>query len=106
MMKFLPPYSPMLNPIREVIGDIKREIRMSLSGELHDQALHIQSLRWGEKTHARRELLKTALERAFEQVTVHMADSHFAYSYSFLVRVVKGEFLSRIVFLSIQRLTD
>jgi hypothetical protein len=92
-MKLLPLYSPMLNPIEEVIGDIKREIRTLFPGEPHDQALHIQSLQWGEKTHARRELLKTALERAFAQVSVHLVDSHFAHSYSFLVPALNGEFL-------------
>jgi transposase len=91
LVKFLPPYSPMLNPIEEVIGDIKRGIRTLLSGELHGRALAIQSLRWGEKARARRDLLRTALDEAIARVTVHMVDQHFAHSYSFLTPAINGE---------------
>jgi transposase len=93
LMKFLPPYSPMLNPIEEVIGDIKREIRTLLSGELHEQVLAIQSLHWGQKTHARREILRTSLDRTIREVTVQMVDQHFAHSYSFLTPVINNEYV-------------
>lgn len=91
MLQFLPPYSPMLNPIEEVFADIKREIRRLLSIELRSQVLAIHGLSWGEKTPARRALLRTALERAVSVITVHQVDQHFAHSYSCLSRAINQE---------------
>jgi transposase len=83
-LKFVPPYSPMLNPIEEVIGDVKREIRKLLSGEYHQEVLGIQALAWGEKTRAREELLLRVLDVAISAITVEAVDKHWGHSFSFL----------------------
>jgi transposase len=56
-LKFLPSSSPVLNPIEEVIADIKREIRRLLSTILLARILDIHALHCGQKTIARRALL-------------------------------------------------
>lgn len=91
--KFLPPYSPMLNPIEEVIGDVKREIRKLLSVDLLQEVLSIQSLPWGEKTAARRKLLHKALERAINSITPEMVDRHFQHSNALLGQAIEKQHL-------------
>jgi transposase len=90
-MKFLPPYSPMLNPIEEVIGDVKREIKTLLSVNFIADALRIQSLPWGQKTAARRELLLRALGEAIGKIGAATVDQHFDHSYRILPRCIQLE---------------
>jgi transposase len=59
---FLSPYNPMLNPIEEVIGDIKRQIRRFLCSEFRPQVLRIQAFLWSQKTQVRRGLLDEMLQ--------------------------------------------
>jgi hypothetical protein len=81
----------MLNPIEEAIADIEREIRRLLSTILSARVLEIHALHWGQKTIPRRALLQTALAQAIGAITIAQVDSHFAHSYTFLLRALNGE---------------
>jgi hypothetical protein len=91
LLEFLPPDSPMMNPIEEVIGNVKREIRRLLSTTLLARVLEIQALRWGEKAPAPRTLLWTALAQAIGFITIAQVDAHFVHSYSFLPQALNRE---------------
>jgi uncharacterized protein YjiS (DUF1127 family) len=67
---FLPPYSPTLKLIKEVIDDMKWEVRRLSSTTLWARVVKIQALHWGEKTRARRALLRMALAEAMRAVTI------------------------------------
>jgi transposase len=90
-LQFLPPYSPMLNPIEEVIGDIKRDIRTLLSVALHGQVLAIQNLPRGQKAAARRNLLRQALQIAAAQVQAVRVDTHYAHTFAFIQPALAGQ---------------
>jgi hypothetical protein len=90
-LKFLLPYRPMLNPIQEVMGGVKRIIRSLLSVDFHDEVLAIEGLRWGLKTAVRRELLRKALDQAMAGVTVETVDYHSWHSFGFLEKAIRRE---------------
>jgi transposase len=90
-LKFLPPYSPMLNPIEEVFGDIKRLIRTELTTTHRAEILRIHTLAWGLKSAARRQVLQQALATAVAGETIAQLDAHYAHSMSFLAPSLAGE---------------
>ena len=80
--KFLPKYSPMLNPIEGAIKDVKHNIRSLLATTLRAQLLATYTLPWGEKTRGRQEVLKTALFDS-TNVPVRNFQAHFDKMMSF-----------------------
>jgi hypothetical protein len=66
----------MFNLIEEVFADLKRSIPTSFSTTMHAEVLGIQTLPWGEKAGARRQLLSRVLHLAFQGSNGDQADNH------------------------------
>lgn len=81
---FLPPYSPMLNPIEEVIGDVKTDIHRQLALTKRYLVLNIHALPLGQKHRARVALLKQCLDEAVQNVTFQQIQAHFQHMIHFL----------------------
>jgi transposase len=79
-IRFLSLYSSMLNPIQEVIEDVKPLIRTFLSKTLLPDILAIHALPRSQKTAAGRAWLRRALHDALGQITAEQIDQHYAHS--------------------------
>lgn len=58
--KFLPPYSPNLNPIENIFGIFKKYMKKELATELREQLLETFNLPWGQKTAVKQSILDPA----------------------------------------------
>lgn len=74
--RFLPPWSPMLNPIEGVFGDFKSIIRTLLTTEYREMILEISGLPYGQKTRRRTELLEEAYATALTRLPVTAIHGH------------------------------
>jgi len=75
--RFLPPYSPMLNPIEEVIKDVKHDIKSQFADPLRSKILNIKSPQKGSRSFERFRILKIALQKAIESQGKNAIKSHF-----------------------------
>jgi hypothetical protein len=73
---FLPPYSPMLNPIEGCIGDVKREIQREFATTLRARLLALGSAPYGQRTRQREQLLLQALRTALQVITPQLVQAH------------------------------
>ena len=80
----LPPYSPMLNPIEECIGDVKSRIRSLLSTTFHQRRLRVANLPFGQKTAERLAILTEALAQSVGVLTPDIIQAHYRHSLSFI----------------------
>ena len=87
----LPPYSPMLNPIEECIGDWKWAIRSLLSTTFLHERLRVANLPFGEKTAGRLRILREALVQALPVVTPSKVQAHYQHTLSFVPRILAQE---------------
>lgn len=68
LFRFLPPYSPNLNPIENVFAIVKQNFRTVLANLLHEDLLATSKLPWGRKTQRRNDLLNTGFVLAISQI--------------------------------------
>jgi transposase len=80
--RFLPPYSPFLNPIEESFSAMKAEIKHQLRMR-HEEILAIQGLPWGQKSLRRRQILAEVLPAAVLTITPAMCANFYAHTLSF-----------------------
>jgi hypothetical protein len=80
--RFLPPYSPFLNPIEEAFNCFKSAVKHELRMR-RDEVLGIQQLPWGQKSARRREVLAAVLPLCVPVVTVAKCVGFYAHSVSF-----------------------
>jgi transposase len=73
---YLPPYSPMLNPIEGCIGDVKRAIETAFATALRPRLLALATLPYGQRTRQREQLLLQALTNALQVVTPQLVQAH------------------------------
>lgn len=66
---YLPPYSPMLNPIEECFSVLKNQIKKLLTGDFKQMRMNIAYLPWGEKTIQRINLLGRVIQRSLPSIT-------------------------------------
>jgi hypothetical protein len=87
VVKFLPPYSPMLNPIEEVFADLKRSIREQFDDplQLHPQVLAIARQPWGQQGTFRGRLLQPAFYTTVGVITPASVAAHERHSQSFFL---------------------
>ena len=85
----LPPYSPMLNPIEECIGDVKNRLKTLLSTTFRQRGLKVASLPFGQKTAQRLAILREALEQSLPVLTPEKVQSHYRHSLSFIPDILE-----------------
>jgi transposase len=73
---FLPPYSPMLNPVEGCIADVKRAIQTEFATGLRPALLNLASLPYGQRTKQREQLLLQALKIALAVITPQLVRAH------------------------------
>lgn len=67
--RFLPVYSPNLNPIENIFGLIKNIMRKLLATTYRNELLDTFNLPWGQKTMARQEILDSCYVTAASQIS-------------------------------------
>ena len=82
VLKFLPPYSPMFNPIENIFGILRRRTNTLLREEgARARLQEIDRAAWGNRDAMRSELLRGLIVRASETITMEMfnnAHGHMA----------------------------
>jgi transposase len=73
---YLPPYSPMLNPVEGCIGDVKRAIQTAFATALRPALLALAALPYGQRTRGREQLLLQALTNALGVITPQLVRAH------------------------------
>jgi transposase len=73
---FLPPDSPMVNPVEGSIADIKRAIQTAFATVLRPALLNIATSRYGQPTRQRERALSQAFINALTVVTPQLVPSH------------------------------
>jgi transposase len=69
-VKFLPPYSPMFNPIENVFGFLKGRIRhLMYSDEFKPKLAAASTAEWGQKVQLRGALVSELLQRCISSIT-------------------------------------
>ena len=68
-LKFLPPYSPELNPIENVFSIIKGNIKKLLRTKYYQKLLDSYKAEWGQKTKMRNEIIDNALTDSIPLIT-------------------------------------
>ena len=89
--KFLPPYSPMLNPIEECISEIKRTIKTQLSISRHHEVMNIINLPWGQKTIERRRILSECLISSINSLSLEHIHAYTHHLMSFIHKSITFE---------------
>ena len=87
----LPPYSPMLNPIEEVINDIKYEIKKELSTTYLNDRLKVANMPFRMKEQARMQILDNALKAALQVVTPDKVLAHYNHTLQFIPMCIEGK---------------
>jgi len=80
--RFLPQYSPFLNPIEEAFNGLKMQVKHELRMR-HEEILGIQHLPWGQKSIRRREILRECLVPSIPQITVEKCGAYYAHCLTF-----------------------
>ena len=75
--KFLPPWSPMLNPIEGVFSNFKHQIRTLITRDYAAEIVAISAMPVGEKGIRRGAILVRAFEAACPNLTVAVIDRHY-----------------------------
>jgi hypothetical protein len=73
---FLPPYSPMLNPVEGCIADIKRGIATAFATTLRPALLNLHAGPYGQRIKMRTQLILDALNGALGVVTPQLVQPH------------------------------
>ena len=81
---YLPPYSPMLNPIEEAFSVLKNAIKRQLATDLYANRLAIARMPFGLKLHARIQILNQALQNAIAEVTQQKIMGFWQHMMSFM----------------------
>jgi transposase len=69
-VRFLPPYSPMFNPIENVFGFLKSRIRNVMYNDEFKPKVYAASIaEWGQKVHLRGALVTELLNRGIATIT-------------------------------------
>ena len=89
--RFLPPWSPMLNPIEEVFADLKRVIRMELTVIHRDELRAIDLGPRGDKARRRGEILERAFATALGELPPNKVNTHITHSNGVIGQVVRME---------------
>ena len=89
--RFLPPYSPNLNPIENIFGIIKKYMKKILGTDLRDQLLHTFDLPWGSKTAARQAILDEAFVMSASQITQACIENSYNHMKKFIPQALEGK---------------
>jgi hypothetical protein len=73
---YLPPYSPMLNPVEGCIGDVRRAIQTAFATTLRLDVLALATVPYGQRTRGREQLLLQAPTNALPVVTPQLVQAH------------------------------
>jgi len=87
-LKFLPPYSPMLNPIEETFSELKQKIKTLFSTTKKDKIINIQRLPKGTKSLARRQILEEALIEAANDISHESISSYVNHMVSLIPKAL------------------
>lgn len=68
-LKFLPPYSPELNPIENVFSILKAKIKKLLRTKYYQKLLDSYKAEWGKKTKMRNEIIDDSLTESIPLIT-------------------------------------
>jgi hypothetical protein len=92
ILKFLPSYCPMLNPIEPSFKDFKHEVRRQLDGPMHDRVLGVIRQPCGQGIHERSQLLREAFDIASEAIMQQRTYAHKMHAASlFTVCITRDE---------------
>jgi hypothetical protein len=72
---YLPPYSPMLNPIEEVFGCFKREVRRLLTTVFRTRVLEAMNAVWGEGRNTRDVIVREAIDMTGRVITPQLVQA-------------------------------
>lgn len=89
--RFLPPYSPNLNPIENIFGLIKNIMRKLLATEYKTQLLNTFDLPWGQKTAGRQEILDSCFISALSQITNENLHNTFNHMKKYVGLAMEGK---------------
>ena len=89
--QFLAPYSCNLNPIENVFGVLKGEIRKKISTVYRPQIQATNSLEYGQKTFTRNALLRTIYQDCKSVVTQQLVSDCWAHAKTFLPVALRME---------------
>ena len=89
--RFLPPWSPMLNPIEEVFADFKRNVRTELSMVHAEELREIDVGPRGDKGRRRGAVLERAYATAVGVLEVGKINNHIAHTNSAVGRALRME---------------
>jgi hypothetical protein len=90
-LRFLPRYSPMLNPIEEEFGEVKGDVRTQLAGPRRSDVLGVMGQAWGHQGHERDRILSEAITQALRVVTPRKVRAHEGHSLSLFTAALAGE---------------
>jgi len=89
--RFLPPWTPMLNPIEEVFAGLKRAIRTELTITHRDELRAIDLGPRGDKARRRGEILDRAFATALDGIHPNRVNTHITHTNTVIGQVVRME---------------
>lgn len=89
--KFLPPYSPNLNPIENVFGMIKMHYQHLIDVEYSDRLVETYNAPFGTQMQSRQELLDEAFTRAISMVSNEDVANSFSHLREYFEKVLNHE---------------
>lgn len=89
--KFLPPYSPNLNPIENIFAIIKKYMKKELATELREQLLETFHLPWGQKTAARQSILDQAFVTALTLISTPTLQNTYQHMLKYVSLALEGK---------------
>ena len=89
--RFLPRYSPDLNPIENVFGFMKARYKRILATEYGEEMLNTTKLDRGFQMATRDEIMQTAFTRALSSVTVQEVNDYINHAGTFFKKVYNRE---------------
>lgn len=89
--RFLPPYSPNLNPIENIFGIIKNNMRKLLGTEYREELLATFNLPWGQKTSSREVILDSAFMDSLVQITPEMLNNTYEHMRKYVYMALEGQ---------------
>ena len=89
--KFLPRYSPFFSLFEECINDVKSDIKGQLSVQIRGELLNIATLKWGQKSRARKNLVLNCILQAMNNFDQQKAQAHIQHMMQYLPMCLRGE---------------
>lgn len=89
--RFLPVYSPNLNPIENIFGLIKNIMRKLLATTYRNELLDTFNLPWGQKTMARQEILDSCFVTAASQISQENLTNTYNHMKKYIALALEGK---------------